>query len=149
MVELAIADNPHFELSHIELDRGGSSYSVETIEQLAAERPTDRFVFILSADALAGLPGWRRPSRLLELCEVAVVPRLGYTLPTREWLSEHFPGHEERFLFLDTLHLGHSASAIRARAARGQSIRYLVPSAVEDYIRENALYLVERSALGR
>lgn len=140
MVELAIAGNPRFEVSRIELDRPSPSYSVDTMEQLVAERPADEFVFIVSAEAVRQLIDWRRPQRLLELCQVAVVPRLGVTMPSRRWLNERFPGQGQRFLFVDASHLGHSSSEIRARAAAGRSIRYLVPSEVEAYIREHALY---------
>jgi nicotinate-nucleotide adenylyltransferase len=140
MVELAIADNPAFQISRIEIDRPSPSYSVDTIEQLVAERPADSFVFIVSAEAVRELLGWRRPQRLLELCEVAVVPRLGVTTPDRRWLNDKFPGQAERFIFIDGSHLGHSSSEIRARVAAGRTIRYLVPSQVEAYIREHALY---------
>jgi nicotinate-nucleotide adenylyltransferase len=140
MVELAIADNPCFVLSRIELDRGGPSYSVDTLEQLTAEQPQRKHVFIMSSEAAKALPGWRSPRRLLELAEVAVVPRLGYVLPSRSWLAAEFPGQADRFTFVDTPALGHSASDIRNRVRSGRSIRYLVPDAVEDYIVQHGLY---------
>jgi nicotinate-nucleotide adenylyltransferase len=145
MVELAIEGNERFRLSRLEVDRPGSSYAVETLERLVAE-PVDEaaarhgYVFILSVEALAGLHRWREPQRLLELCRVAAVPRLGHRAPGREWLAEHFPGQEDRVLFLDGPDLGHSASGIRRLVAEGRSIRYLVPDAVEAYIREHDLY---------
>jgi nicotinate-nucleotide adenylyltransferase len=141
MVELAIADNPHFAVSRIELERETPSYSVDTMELLVAQQPASEFVFIVSAEAVRELPGWHRPQRLLELCRLAVVPRLGYPMPTPEWLSDKFPGQADRFRLLETTRLGHSASDIRARVAAGRTIRYLVPSVVERYIRENQLYL--------
>lgn len=140
MVELAIADNPCFELSRVEIDRAGPSYSVDTLERLAADEPGRQNVFIMSAEAAGSLPGWRSPRRLLELAEVAIVPRLGYALPSRSWLAAEFPGQADRFLFVDTPALGHSASDIRARVRSGRSIRYLVPSPVEDYIVQHLLY---------
>lgn len=141
MVELAVAGNPHFLVSRHELERGRPSYSVETMGELTAVEPTTEFYFIVSAEALQGLPEWREPRRLLELCRLAVVPRGGYVLPPPEWLSRHFAGQEERFVLVETVRLGHSASDIRSRVATGRSIRYLVPSDVEAYIRENRLYL--------
>ena len=152
MIETAIDDNAAFRLSRIEIDRPGPTYSVETLEQLVDEArrdgtgssaglpPEDLFVFILSVEALAALPEWRSPDRLLELCRLAVVPRRGYRSPGREWLAAHFPGQQERIMFLDGPDLGHSASDIRRRAADGRSIRYLVPPAVERYILEHRLY---------
>ena len=138
MVALAIAGNACFSLSRIEVDRPGVSYAVDTLEQLAGEYPD--LVFILSVEALRGLPTWRQPARILELCRMAVVPRHGYRSPGRAWLAEHVPGQEDRGLFLDGPDLGNSASDIRRRAASGRSIRYLVPEAVADYIARHRLY---------
>jgi len=145
MLELAIADNPAFRLSRLELDRSGPSYAVDTVEGLVREPPVagadpDGFVWIMSSEALAGLPSWRRPRRLLELVRVAVAPRLGYPRPAPAWLAEHFPGLEARVLFLDGLELGHSSSRIRALVGAGRSIRYLVPPAVEAYLHDRHLY---------
>ncbi|MDP8904630.1 MAG: nicotinate-nucleotide adenylyltransferase [Chloroflexota bacterium] len=140
MVELAIAGNPGFALLRSEIERGGRSYTVETMGRLTSERPADRFVFIVSTEAALDLPTWREPRRLLELCEIAVVPRLGYPLVDAAWPTRHFPGLEDRFLFVDSPALGHSASDIRARAAAGRTIRYLVPAVVQAYIDQHRLY---------
>jgi nicotinate-nucleotide adenylyltransferase len=140
MVELGIADNACFRLSRIELEREGPSYSVVTVEQLARENPGVDLVFLMSAEAAHSLSTWRAPRRLLELCQVAVVPRLGYALPSRAWLAGEFPGQADRFIFVDTPALGHSASDIRARVRAGRSIRYLVPPAVQEYIVQHGLY---------
>lgn len=140
MVELAIADNPHFALSRIEIDRGGPSYTVDTLSALAAERPADELVFIMSAEAARELPGWREPRRIIELATIAVVPRLGYATPEREWLAQQFAGLAQRFTLVAAPALGHSASDIRRRVGAGLSIRYLVPPPVDDYIRRHALY---------
>lgn len=140
MVDLAIAGNPHFSLLRAETEREGPSYSVETLERLTANRPTDSFVFIVSAEAARQLPAWREPQRLLELCEIAVVPRLGYPPLEPDWAARTFPGMEDRFVVVETTPVGHSASDIRARAAQRRTIRYLVPPAVEDYIERYGLY---------
>jgi nicotinate-nucleotide adenylyltransferase len=139
MVALAIADNPRFRLSRIELDRPGPSYTVDTLERLQADDPGE-YVLILSSEALAGLDTWRRPERLLELCRIAVVPRPGYSAMDRSWVAEHFPGRDERIVFMDGPRLGHSASDIRRRVSEGRSIRYLVPPEVQAYILDRALY---------
>lgn len=144
MVGAAIADNRDFRLCRAEVDRGGLSYMADTLAQLLREPPvpdaTRGYVLILSAEALLGLPGWHEPQRILERCRIAVVPRLGYRAPARPWLSEHFPGQEERVIFVDGPELGHSASQIRRLASEGRSIRYLVPPAVEAYIADHDLY---------
>jgi nicotinate-nucleotide adenylyltransferase len=145
MVELAIADNPAFRLCRAELDRPGPSYAVDTAEELVRRPPVAGadpagFVWIMSSEALAGLPGWRRPQRLLGLVRVAVAPRLGYPRPDPAWVAGQFPGLESRIVFLDGPELGHSSSRVRALAGAGRSIRYLVPPAVEAYLRDRHLY---------
>lgn len=142
MTGLAIADNPAFAVSRIELDRGGRSYSVDTLEALRAARGADADVpwFILSAEALAEFPTWRMPDRILELCRLAVVPRGGYEPLDVAWVMDHFPGHEDRVRFLPGPLLPISGSVVRRRAAAGRSVRYLVPDAVARYIAEHRLY---------
>jgi nicotinate-nucleotide adenylyltransferase len=127
----------------IERDRPGPSYAVDTLTRLAAEAAAAGHgepIFILSAEALAQLPGWRDPSGILDVARIAVVPRLGVPDPTDTWLRDRFPGREDRFTLLPGPHLGHSSTDIRERAARGDSIRYLLPPAVEAYIREHRIY---------
>lgn len=140
MVELAIKGNPRFSLLTIELERDGPSYTVDSLEALSRSMPEDRFVLIMSVEAARQLPSWREPDRILELAEVAVVPRLGYPQLDNNWAAQNFPGREERFHGVDSASLGHSASDIRARVATGRSIRYLVPPSVEDYIGRYGLY---------
>jgi nicotinate-nucleotide adenylyltransferase len=138
MVELAIADNPVFELSRIEVGRQGPSYTVDTVETLA--RGADDLVLILSAETFAELPSWHEPERLFDAARMAVVPREGYPAPDPAWLAEAFPGREARVTYLEGPRLGLSSTAIRARVAAGRSIRYLVPDMVGAYIADKLLY---------
>jgi nicotinate-nucleotide adenylyltransferase len=141
MVELAIADNPAFELSRIEVDRPGPSYTVDTVERLAADLDV---TVILSAETFHELPTWHEPDRLFAAARVAVVPREGYPAPDPGWLAASFPGREDRVRYLDASHLEVSSTDIRARVAAGRSIRYLVPDAVGAYIADHHLYRTER-----
>jgi nicotinate-nucleotide adenylyltransferase len=147
MVELAIAENDAFELSRIEVDRAGPSYTLDTVDELvAAERDAGRdpdLTVILSAESFRGLPTWHDPERLLGACRIAVVPRGGFAPPGRAWLDEHFPGVDARVEFLDAPRLRLSATEIRARVAAGRSVRYLVPDAVRRYIEDHGLYQSE------
>jgi nicotinate-nucleotide adenylyltransferase len=147
MVDLAIRDNPAFELSRLEVDRTGPSYTVDTVELLVArarKAGTEPDVtVILSSESYRGLPMWNEPERLLRQCRLAIVPRDGFPTPGRSWLEEHFPGFEERVSFLDSPRLKLSATEIRERVAAGRSIRYLVPDAVIRYIEDHALYRAE------
>ena len=147
MVELAVTGNDAFTLSRVELDRAGPSYTVDTIAALKGEAErsgTDpRFVLILSSESLGLLHTWHEPEGVLRAAYVAAVERPGFRSPGRPWVGEHFPGLEHRVLFMPGPRLCHSSSDIRARAAAGRSIRYLVPPAVADYIEEHQLYADE------
>ena len=153
MVERAIEEHPGLVLSRLEVDRPGPSYTVDTAERLVAgEEPAvtgSDIVWIVSDEALVALPTWHRPERLLELVRLASVPRVGYERPDRDWVSRHFPGREDRIVFLSGPHLGHSATEIRRRAAAGLSIAHLVPAVVERYIAEHRLYSAEPAAPAR
>ena len=151
LVERAIADNPGFAASRLEIDRPGPTYTAETLAVIAdAERAAGRdpdLWFILSAEALAGLPTWRDPERVLALARLAVVPRADDAEDldaAAARFAADFPGEGGRALFLPGPRLAISGTLIRARVAAGRSIRYLVPDAVAAKIREYALY--ERSA---
>ncbi|MCX6003070.1 MAG: nicotinate-nucleotide adenylyltransferase [Chloroflexi bacterium] len=142
MVHLAIAGRPCFKLSTVEIEHNGPSYSVDTIAQLKTElaEPSELFL-IMGWDSLLQLPYWREPSRLIKMCFLAAVPRPGSPRPDLKALEAGIPGLSERVIFLDKPDIDISATDIRNRVAQGLSIRYLVPRAVERYIKENALYL--------
>jgi nicotinate-nucleotide adenylyltransferase len=144
MVELAIAGNPAFEVSRVEVDRSGPSWTVDTLELLAAgERAAGRqpdLTLILSAESFAGLPSWHEPHRLFGLARIAVVPRAGLEAPDDAWIAEHFPGADARVERLAGPRVRLSATEIRERVAAGRSIRYLVPDAVIRYIGDHGLY---------
>ncbi len=147
LVERAIADNPGFAASRVEIDRNGPTYTAETLADIAdAERAAGRepdLWFILSAEALAGLPTWRDPNRVLALARLAVVPRAEDAddlAVAAERFAANFPGQGDRATFLQGPRLAISSTLIRSRVAAGRSIRYLVPETVAAAIREYALY---------
>lgn len=137
MVELAIADNPAFELSRIEVERSGPSFTVDTVEALTGDADV---TLILSVETFRELPTWHEPARLFDAARLAVVPREGYPAPEPQWLAATFPGRDDRVSYLEGPRLGLSSTAIRARVAAGRSIRYLVPDGVAEYIAANDLY---------
>jgi nicotinate-nucleotide adenylyltransferase len=139
MVRLAVKGNPAFAVSVIEVERGGSSFTVDTLEGLRGGGLADPWL-ILSSEALAGFPDWREPARILDLARLAVVPRGGYDALGADWFADRFPGRTDRVRFLPGPLLPISGSVVRRRAAAGWSVRYLVPDAVARYIADHALY---------
>jgi nicotinate-nucleotide adenylyltransferase len=140
MVQAAIAGNAAFEMSRIEIDRDGPSYTVDTIAALRAREPDEPLALILSAESYAELPTWRDPARILELADVIVVPRDGYPDADEGLIAARFPRAPAAIGFLDGPRMRLSASEIRDRAAAGRSVRYLVPDAVATYIGDHGLY---------
>jgi nicotinate-nucleotide adenylyltransferase len=142
MVRLAIADELAFKLSTMEIDRPGPSYTADTMAELGSQiGADDKLFFILGWDNLNQLPRWHQPSRLVELCRLVPVRRVGFASPDLDSLEAAVPGLAKSLVMLDTPQIEISASEIRARVARGLSIHQLVPEPVERYIIEHKLYL--------
>lgn len=141
MVRLAIDGKPYFRLSMIEIERGGPSYAVDTVAELKGQLGAkDELYFILGWDSLVGLPRWQEPSRLIAMCRLVAVPRVGCSAPDLDSLETSIPGLADRVILLDEPRVDISASEIRDRVSRGLPIDHLVPEPVERYIREQGLY---------
>ena len=142
MIRLAIAEQPYFKLSTMEIDRAGPSYTVDTITELQAQLGAgDEFFFILGWDNLAQLPLWKEPSRLIKMCRLVAVPRPGYSLPNLNSLEAAIPGLSRRLTLLEKPEVDIDATEIRNRVAQGLPIGHLVPEPVDEYIRQHKLYL--------
>ncbi|MFC1928414.1 nicotinate-nucleotide adenylyltransferase [Chloroflexota bacterium] len=142
MVSLAIAGFPYFKLTTVEIDRAGPSYTIDTIAQLQAQvGAEDELFFILGWDSLAQFPQWRDASRLIKMCHLVAVPRPGYPLPSLNSLEASIPGLSQRLVILDKPEVDISATEIRNRVTQGLSIHHLVPEPVDEYIRQNRLYI--------
>lgn len=139
MVKLAIADNSAFRFSPLEVERPGPSYAEESLAQFREELGVELF-FIMGWDSLAQLPRWREPQRIISMARLVAVPRPGFPPPELAALEQAVPGLSARLHLLTEPVLSISSTLIRQRVARGFSIRYLVPAAVETYIRERGLY---------
>jgi nicotinate-nucleotide adenylyltransferase len=136
MLRLALEGQPAFRVETLELDRPGPSYTADTLEALRAARPDDELFCILGEDALADLPNWVRPERILELSTLVVARREGVPRAAGERLT----GLNERVVWLQMPLVPVSATAIRERVRRGEPIGEMVPPAVAAYIRERGLY---------
>jgi len=147
MLGLAVGGNPAFEVSTLELDRGGVSYTVETLAALRATHGTDELLLILGPDALASLPDWRDPTRILELARLIAVERDGLddaaAVVAAPRLAALLGSEGARRVVADKVvvpALGIRASDLRALVKAGKSIRYRTPRAVERYIAAHGLY---------
>lgn len=147
MVRLATGGHDAFEASSVELDRGGVSWTVDTLATLAAAHPGAELRLILGPDALADLPTWREPARILALAEPLAVERESLDDVAALASDARLAGllGPERLARLLTHRvrmpaIGIRSSMLRERVAAGRSIRYLVPRAVDVYIRTNGLY---------
>lgn len=140
----AVADDERIAVSTLEVERGGPSYTVDTLQALHDLQPEDALTFIAGGDMARGLPSWREPERILELAMVAVAEREG---AGRAAIAESVAGlgHGDRVVPFEMPRVDVSSSLVRRRVADGRPIRYLVPDAVADYIGAHGLY---RSGVG-
>lgn len=133
MTELAVAGDSSLSVDRLEIQRGGVSYTVDTVRALREREPDTDWTLILGRDNLEELREWRQADVLPDLAAIAITSRAGLEPPERL----PFGG---RCTLVDVPSLEISSTAIRERVARGRSIRYWVPPAVEAYIREHGLY---------
>ncbi len=143
MIELALAGHEPFKLSQIELQRHGPNYSALTLAELKRQRPQDDLYFIIGADSLADMPQWHEPARIVELATLVVAARPGDRWRDLDALRaklQERTGRNVDCLCVNMPLIGISSSAIRERCRAGKSIRFMVPAAVECYIKEHGLY---------
>ena len=140
LCRLAAAGAAGIEVSSLEADRPGPSFTIDTLRGLHARDPGDDLTFIVGADQALGLPLWREPGAMLELAELGVAGREGVTEADVVERLEVLPGAAARVRFFTMPRIDISSSLIRARAARGLPLRWLVPDAVAGYIAEHGLY---------
>jgi nicotinate-nucleotide adenylyltransferase len=134
MLRRAVEGNPYFEVSEMEVRRGGISFTVDTLRQLQRERPDARLFLLIGMDNLPEFPTWRSPERILELATVVVMTRPGFAA------NDVPPDLKGRVRMCPVPTIGIASSDIRARVKEGKSIRYLVADSVRDYIHHHNLY---------
>jgi len=134
MLRLAIADNSHFDVSEIELKRGGVSFTVDTVRELKREEPTVALSLLMGMDNLIEFHSWRSPEEILRLATVVVMTRPGFVLGD-------LPEQIERSVQLCRVpEIAIASREIRQRVKDGKSIRYLVSLPVAEYIATQRLY---------
>ena len=142
MTRIAARDHAPFEVSDIEVNRPGNTYSFETLEQLRELYPTSELYFIVGADTVCSMRTWRAPERIFAACTILAAIREDQVDPEQlknesEALARDYGA---RILPVEIPNIGISSTDIRERAAAGKSIHYLVPSALESYIIKNGIY---------
>lgn len=144
MLELAVASNPHFAISLIDVERSGPSYTVDTVRELREEWGTNvGLYFVIGWDSLEELHLWYDPIGILEqLTYLVAVRRPGYIEEPgyQDQLEARLPGIKQRLLVIPVPQLAISATELRQRVAEGRPIKYQTPEAVEQYIAEHGLY---------
>jgi nicotinate-nucleotide adenylyltransferase len=161
MVQLAVAKNPRFAASTVEISRPGVSYSIDTVRGFAARRrPDDSLYFIIGLDAFREIGTWKDFTGIFPLCNFIVTsrpgrqerdPLKGTGIAVKKLFCYDFKSgsyrHESgtRIFFSELTDIAISASEIRALVRQGKSIRYLVPAEVEKYIKQRRLYRRRRA----
>lgn len=129
MLDLAIMDNPDFDLELYEVEQGGKNYTYNTMKALIEMYPTVDFYFIVGSDMIADMPTWYRIDDLVNLVQFVGVKRPGYIVES-----------EYPIILVDVPQTSISSSLVRSKVAQDCSIKYLVPAAVEEYIALEGLY---------
>lgn len=143
MLELALGGHERLKASRLELDRGGLSFTVETLATIHEQHPAATLFLLMGADSLHDLPTWREPGRICELSIPAVVRRGGALEPDFDVLKPLVP--EERLAAIRAAQVQMplielSSTDLRQRAASGRSLRFRTPRAVEKYVETQGLY---------
>jgi nicotinate-nucleotide adenylyltransferase len=144
MTRLAVADNPKFCVSRIEIDRAGETYTVDTLRIMRSHYPDNvELYFISGADAIANIASWRGAAELGALAHFVGVTRPGYSMDRAR--EEYLRSQEDLFDLhqLEITALAISSTDLRTKVRNGQSIRYLTPQPVVEYIQEHGLYPLE------
>lgn len=143
MVRLALSDREGWEVSDVEVRRGGVSYTIDTVRRFMEELPGAEIFFIIGGDTLPELHTWREIDTLLGLCRFITMVRPGFDPETLRTMNLKLPAHHLAGL-IGRVTVGHvigiSSTDVRMHVAKNEPIRYLVPEAVERYIHEHQLY---------
>lgn len=140
MLKLAVSGCPEFQIDERELKREGPSYTVLTLQELSSEQPDSTLYFLMGADSLRDIPGWKDPQQILQLATVVAVNRPGIPLPetaeVRVWAGDL----ADSIQVIQTLGTDLSSSTLRNQVAANLSIRFMTPRAVAVYIEQHELY---------
>ena len=146
MIELAISGYPPFKLNRIELDRGGNSFTVDTVTTISDQHPDDQLYLLMGDDSLESFSGWKEPGEICRLATPLIVNRPGSGNVDLSVLQPFVDGDrlaEIQSAQLESPMIDISSTDIRHRVQQGKSIRFLLPRGVEIYIQSKGLYAAE------
>ncbi len=140
MVELAIGDDAGFRLSHVDIERPGPHYSVDTVGMLREQYPDRELFYLMGGDSLHDLPNWRRPNDFLGLLDgIGVMRRPGDDIDLSE-LMEKLPELKHKLNFVTAPLLEISAQQIRRRAREERAFRYYLLPSIYEFIQREKIY---------
>jgi nicotinate-nucleotide adenylyltransferase len=142
MIRLALGDAPEFAVDLLEIERDGPSYTADTLDELHRRRPGDEFFLLLGSDSLPDVPKWHDPKRIVARAGLVVMERPGWPVYTAHEIAAAI-GVGEASLSLQKVEvplIDIASRDIRRRVAAGRSVRFMLPAAVERYIRDQRLY---------
>jgi nicotinate-nucleotide adenylyltransferase len=144
MIALAIQNNEHFELSMLELEREGVTYTADTLTQLTAHHMDTEYYFIVGADSLFNLQNWMKPQTIFNLCTIVAANRdnvdKSQLLQQVEFLKN---AYSASIVLIDMPTIQIASKVIRERIAAQKSVRYYLPDTVIEYINKNELYTTD------
>ena len=142
MLDLAVAGHPAFRIERVEKELPPPSYTAETLAELHRRHPGNEFALLMGSDGLPDLPAWYEPRRVVELASLVVVPRPGVMLWTADRLAKALgiATEQVRLRYVACPMIEIASRELRRAVADGMSVRYLVPRAVEEYVRDRKLY---------
>ena len=140
LVAAAVAQEPSFEISHIEVDRPGPHYSVDTVKILQRENPAAELFYLMGGDSLHDLPSWMRPGEFIACLSGIGVMRRPQDFVDLPWLERALPGIVAKVHFVEAPLLEISSSSIRERVAQGRHYRFFLPPTVYELIVQRGLY---------
>ncbi len=140
MLKLAIAGDPEFEISSVDLNRPGPHYALDTVHILARENPTASLVYLMGGDSLRDLPAWHRPADFVSACQFIGVMRRPGDVVDMHALEMSLPGLTAKVRFVEAPLLDIAAREIRNRIAGGLPFRYFLPPRVYIYVMKHHLY---------
>lgn len=141
MVRLSIEDNPKFELSLIETQREGNSYTADTLSCLVKENPDTTYYYIIGADTLFGMESWKDPQTIFDCAVIVVAPRDFKSIDELNSKIKYLEdNYKAKIVLLNTTNLDISSHDIRKLLSEGRSCKYYLIDKVIDYIKENKLF---------